>query len=209
MEGPNRSACTAITGGGAISLEPGVPDRDCPARRSRPCTRRISRTDGASGAGARSGAARCTSGFLGLQHGAELITRRRTAYAQAPLQDHDRLHAEGQQPRPRHAVIAPARCRPISILLRSRHGQKTTRVALLALLESRRHIRQYSPAFTDGLSPTTFCRSARKSGATPTRRSALACRCHGHSSRSMGFERWVDYALDDADVFRQARRRVC
>jgi Gamma-glutamylcysteine synthetase len=63
MERGNIIGLYDVTGGGAISLEPGG-SSNCPARRSRPCTR-PSRADGASGAGARDREPRSASAFSG------------------------------------------------------------------------------------------------------------------------------------------------
>ena len=130
-------------------------------------------------------------GFLGLGLTPTWTARRHPGDAQGPLRDHARLHAEGRRLRPRHDVPHLHRAGESRLRLRSRHGEEIPRRRSRC---SRSRPRCSPIRRSPKASPTAFCRTAPISGPTSTMR-APAC-CRGCSRSGMGFERYVDYALD-------------
>ena len=117
--------------------------------------------------------------------------RRDADDAEGPLPHHDRLHAEGRHARPRHDVPHLHGADQSRLLLRSRHGQEAARRRSRC---SRSRPRCSPIRRSPKASPTAFSRSARRSGATPIRdRSGMLPWAF---EPGMGFERYVDYALD-------------
>ena len=132
--------------------------------------------DGASRAGARGGAP-ARHRLPRARHDADLDARRHADDAEGPLPDHDRLHAEGRHARPRHDVPHLHGADQSRLLVRSRHGQEAARRRSRC---SRSRPRCSPTRRSPKASRTAFCRSARRSGATPTT-TAPAC-CRGRSS---------------------------
>ena len=177
MEGPNIIGLSDVTGGGAISLEPGgqfelsgAPRRDHPPD--------LRRADGASRAAAR-GRRAARHRLPRPRHDADLDARRGPGDAQGPLPHHDGLHAEGRQARPRHDVPDLHRAGQSRLLLRSRHGEEA---AGLARAAAGRRPRCSPIRRSPKGSRTATCRSAPRSGATPIP-TAPAC-CRSRSSRA-------------------------
>ena len=117
--------------------------------------------------------------------------RRHADDAEGPLQDHDRLHAEGRHARPRHDVPHLHGADQPRLLLRSRHGEEAARRRSRC---SRSRPRCSPIRRSPKASRTASCRSARRSGATPT--TQRAGMLPWAFEPGMGFERYVDYALD-------------
>ena len=99
MEGENIIGLADVTGGGAISLEPGG-QFELSGAPVETVHQTCERVDRASGAGAR-GRRPARHRLPRPRHDAELEPRRHPDDAEGPLQDHDRLHAEG-----RHATAS-------------------------------------------------------------------------------------------------------
>ena len=200
MEGDNIIGMFDVTGGGAISLEPGGQFElsGAPVDNRAPDRRRI---DGASRAIARSGAP-ARHRLPRHRHDAELEPRRHAGDAEGPLQDHDQLHAEGRHARPRHDVPHLHGAGEPRLLLRSRHGQEAARVAGAAA-GGDRAVRQFAvhrrQAERLPLVPLADLDRHRQ----PARRHA-AFRLRGrHGLRALRRLR-----ARRADVFRQARRQI-
>ena len=158
------------------------------AGRDRPPDRE--RTDRASGAGARSrGAARHR--LPRPRHDAELEPRRHAGDAEGPLQDHDRLHAEGRPLRPRHDVPHLHGADEPRLLVRSRHGARSC-ACRWRCSRSATALFANSP-FTEG-KPNGFLsfRSEIWRDTDNQRAGMLPWAFED----GMGFERYVDYALD-------------
>jgi glutamate--cysteine ligase len=144
-----------VTGGGAISLEPGG-QFELVRRAAGNRAPDLHRTDGASRAGAgRSPAAR--DRLPRPRHEPEMDAERDPGDAEGPLPDHDALHAEGRQSRPRHDVPDLHGADQSRLLVRSRHGEEAAGVAGAAAGRDRA-VRQL--ALHRGASPTASSRSA-------------------------------------------------
>ena len=98
---------------------------------------------------------------------------------------------QGRRDGPRHDVPHLDGAGEPRLLLRGRHGQEAARLAGAAA-DRHRHLRQLALHCT--ASPTASCRCAPKSGGTPTidRTGMLPFAFED----GMGFERYVDWALD-------------
>ena len=142
-----------------------------------------------SGAGARGGAS-ARYRLPRARHDAALDPRRHPDDAEGPLQDHDRLHAEGRHARPRHDVPHLHGADEPRLLLRSRHGAKM-RVAL-ALQPVATALFANSP-FTEG-KPNGFL--SFRSEIWRDTDNARAGMLPWVFEDGMGFERYADYALD-------------
>ena len=99
MDGPNIIGLADVTGGGAISLEPGG-QFELSGAPVETVHQTCERADGASGAGARDRAP-ARHRLSRARHEPEMDAARDAGDAEEPLQDHDRLHAEG-----RHATAS-------------------------------------------------------------------------------------------------------
>ena len=102
MEGDNIIGLFDVTGGGAISLEPGGQFElsGAPVETVHQTASELM----AHLAQVREVAKPLGIGFLGLGMTPNWTPRRHADDAEGPLQDHDRLHAEGRHARPRHDV---------------------------------------------------------------------------------------------------------
>ena len=122
--------------------------------------------------------------------------------AEGPLQDHDRLHAEGRHARPRHDVPHLHGADQSRLLLRSRHGEEAARLARAAAGRDRA-VRQLAvhrrQAERLPLVPLGNLARHRQSA-----RRHAAVRVRGrHGLRALRRLR-----ARRADVFRQARGRI-
>ena len=177
MEGENIIGLADVTGGGAISLEPGGQFElsGAPVETvHQTCTELMAHL-----AQVREVAKPARHRLPRPRHDAELEPRRHPGDAEGPLQDHDQLHAEGRHARPRHDVPHLHGADEPRLLLRSRHGQEAARLARAAAGRAPRcsPIRRSPKA-----SRTASCRSARKSGATPTTRAPACCRSRSRTA---------------------------
>ena len=161
---------------------------NCRARRSKRAPD-PGRADGASGAGARD---RNAAGdrLPRPRHDAVLVAVADPGDAQGPLQDHDQLHAEGRPVRHRHDVPDLHGADQSRLLLRSRHGQEAARVDRAAAGGDR--LFANSP-FTEG-KPNGFL--SFRSEIWRDTDNARSGMLPWVFEDGMGFERWVDYALD-------------
>ena len=102
MEGDNIIGLFDVTGGGAISLEPGGQFElsGAPVETVHQTCRELM----AHLAQVREVGEAARHRLSRHRHDAELDARRHADDAEGPLQHHDRLHAEGRQARPRHDV---------------------------------------------------------------------------------------------------------
>ena len=189
MEGDTVIGLADVTGGGAISLEPGG-QFELSGAPLETIHQTAQRTDGASGAIARGGKA---LGHRLSRHGhdAGLAAGGHAGDAQGPLPDHDILHAEGRHPRPRHDVPDLHRAGEPRLFLRSRHGEEDAGGARAA---AARHgaVRQFA---VHGGAAERLRLVPLRNLARHRQRSRRAC-CPSCSSDGFGFERYVDYALD-------------
>ena len=188
MEGGNIIGLLDVTGGGAISLEPGGQFElsGAPVETVHQMCRELR----AHLAQVRQVARAARHRLSRHRHDAELVARRDADDAERPLPHHDRLHAEGGQARHRHDVPDLHGADQSRLLFRGRHGEEAARVAGAAA-GRHRAVRQF--AF--------HRRQAQRFSLFPIR--DLARHRSGRSGMlpwafepGMGFERWVDYALD-------------
>ena len=179
MEGDNIIGMFDVTGGGAISLEPGG-QFELSGAPVETMHQTALGTDGASRAGARSrGAARHR--LSRHRHDAELDARRHAEDAEGPLSHHDELHAEGRQARPRHDVPHLHGADQSRLSFRSRHGEEAAGVAGAAA-GRHRAVRQFAVhrRQAERLSVVSLGNLARH-----RQPSAPAC-CRGRSSPAWG-----------------------
>ena len=174
-EGDNIIGLFDVTGGGAISLEPGGQFElsGAPVETVHQTSSELM----AHLAQVREVARAAWHRLPRHRHDADLDARRHAANAEGPLQDHDRLHAEGRHARPRHDVSHLHRADQSRLLVRSRHGQEAARVARAAAGRDRA-VRQFA----------VHRRQAERLPLVPRRnlarhrqRTAPAC-CRGRSS---------------------------
>ncbi len=127
MEGDNIIGLFDVTGGGAISLEPGGQFElsGAPVENVHQTAAELM----AHLAQVHEVAKPLGIGFLGMGMTPELDPRRHADDAERPLQDHDELHAEGRHARPRHDVSHLHGAGEPRLLVRSRHGEKAARLA--------------------------------------------------------------------------------
>ena len=130
MDGPNIIGLADVTGGGAISLEPGGQFElsGAPVETMHQTCRELN----AHLAQVREIGAPLGIGFLGLGMTPKWTRARDAADAEEPLRDHDGLHAEGRHARPRHDVPHLHRAGEPRLRLRSRHGEEAARLARAA-----------------------------------------------------------------------------
>ena len=161
----------------------------------------VERTDGASGAGAGNRAA-VAYRFSRHGHDTELDAGANAANAEGPLQDHDRIHAEGRHARARYDVPHLHGADQSRLLFRSRHGQEAARIDRAAagrdgaVCQFAIHRGQ-----AERLLVIPFGNLARHRQCA-RRHVALGVRA-GHGFRALGRLR-----ARRADVFRQAWRRL-
>ncbi len=170
MEGENIIGLADVTGGGAISLEPGGQFElsGAPVETvHQTCNELMAHL-----AQVREVARPLGIGFLGIGMTPRLDARRHAGDAEGPLQDHDGLHAEGRHARPRHDVPDLHGADQPRLLLRSRHGEEAAGGARAC---SRSRPRCSPIRRSPKASPTASSRSARRSGATPTMRAPACC----------------------------------
>ena len=130
MEGPNIIGLFDVTGGGAISLEPGGQFELSGAQ-----VETVHQTSSelmAHLAQVHEVARPLHIGFLGMGMTPSWTRADDAENAEGPLQDHDRLHAEGRHARPRHDVSDLHRADQSRLLVGSRHGQEAARIAFVA-----------------------------------------------------------------------------
>ena len=123
MERGNIIGLYDVTGGGAISLEPGGQFELSGAP-----VETVHQTQSelmAHLAQVREIATPLGIGFLGLGMTPSWSRAQIPSDAEGPLQDHDQLHAEGRPIRPRHDVPDLHGADQSRLLLRSRHGEET------------------------------------------------------------------------------------
>ena len=119
-----------VTGGGAISLEPGG-QFELSGAPVESVHQTVVGTDGASCAGQGS---RATAGYWipRTWHDAELELCRDPDNAQRALSHHDRLHAQGREVRSRYDVPHVHGADESGLLIRSRHGEEAAGLARAA-----------------------------------------------------------------------------
>ena len=189
MEGDNIIGMFDVTHGGAISLEPGgqfelsgAPLKTVhqTAAELMPPSRAV-----------REVAKPLGIGFLGLGMTPTWTLAETPVMPKGRYKIMTQLHAEGRQLRPRHDVSHLHRAGEPRFLFRSRHGEEAAGVARAC---SRWPPRCSPIRRSPKASRTASSRFARKSGATPTidRAGMLPLAFED----GMGFERYVDYALD-------------
>ena len=178
-----------VTGGGAISLEPGGQFElsGAPVETvHQTCSELMAHL-----AQVKEVARPLGIGFLGLGMTPNWTPRRNPGDAEGPLPHHDELHAEGRHARPRHDVSHLHGADQSRLLLRSRHGEEAARVARAAAGRDR-DVRQLA----------VHRRQAQRLPLVPLgdlarhRRSTRAGMLPWAFEPGMGFERYVDYALD-------------
>jgi glutamate--cysteine ligase len=162
MERGNIIGLYDVTGGGAISLEPGGQFELSGAP-----VETIHQTQSelmAHLAQVREIATPLGIGFLGLA--CAVLRGRRSAMPKGRQEDHDQLHAEGRQIRPRHDVPT---CTVQTNLDFSSEADMVKKLRVSVALSRSRP--PCSPTRrSPKASPTAFSRSVPKSGATPTMR---------------------------------------
>ena len=188
MERGNIIGLHDVTGGGAISLEPGgqfelsgAPVENVHQTQSELMAHLAQVREVAAPLGIRLSRAR---------HDAVLVAGTDSDDAEGPLQDHDRLHAEGRPIRPRHDVPDLHGADESRLLLGSRHGQETPGIGGVAA-GGDRLVCQFA----------VHRRQAQRLPVVPLRNLARYRQCALRMipwafEDGMGFERWVDYALD-------------
>ena len=130
MDGPNIIGLVDVTGGGAISLEPGG-QFELSGAPVETVHQTALRTDGASRA-AQGDRASARHRLPRSRHEPEMDAGPDAGDAEGPLPDHDRLHAEGRPPRPRHDVPHLHGADEPRLFVRSRHGEEAARLARAA-----------------------------------------------------------------------------
>ncbi len=176
IENGNIIGLFDVTGGGAISLEPGGQFELSGApvetvhQTSTELMAHLAQLQGDC-------ASRCGIGFLGLGMTPTWTRAEMPIDAEGPLQDHDGLHAEGRHARPRHDVPHLHGADEPRLLLRSRHGEEAARLARAAAGRDRA-VRQFAVHRRQAERLPVV--PLAKSGATPTT-TAPAC-CRGRSS---------------------------
>ena len=200
MERGNIIGLYDVTGGGAISLEPGGQFELSGAP-----VETVHQTQSelmAHLAQVREIATPLGIGFLGLGMTPSWSRAQIPGDAQGPLQDHDRLHAEGRPIRPRHDVPDLHGADQSRLLLGSRHGQEAQGLGGAAA-DSDRAVRQFA----------VHRRQAQRLPVVPLRNLARYRQCTlGHDSLGVrgrhGIRALGRLRARCADVFRQARRRL-
>ncbi len=188
MDGPNIIGLADVTGGGAISLEPGGQFElsGAPLQTIHQAASELT----AHLAQLREIARPLGIGFLGLGMSPKWTRERNAAHAEEPLQDHDRLHAEGRPLRSRHDVPHLHGADEPRLLLRSRHGEEAARLARAAADRDRAVCelavhRRRPNGFLSFRSEVWSDTDNQRAGMLPFA-----------FEDGMGFERYVDYALD-------------
>ncbi len=189
MDGDNIIGLADVTGGGAISLEPGGQFElsGAPLETIHQTCAELK----AHLAQVREIAAPLGIGFLGLGMSPKWTRAADAGDAEEPLQDHDRLHAEGRHARPRHDVPHLHRAGEPRLRLGGRHGEEAARLARAAAHRRPR------------CSPTRPSPRSKPNGFLSLRSEIWRDTDNNRTGMlpfafedGMGFERYVDWALD-------------